>query len=145
MNALVWYPLASVIAPQYGLPPELICAIIAVESGGNPNALSKAGAVGLMQVMPREAGEMFRDRPQTIWLKHPAINIAVGCEILRSYIKYYSGDTERAIMAYYAGAGNVPRDGEVAHEGAKHYLSLVRGALRQMFPLSLFLGIGGEK
>lgn len=139
MNAYTWYFLASAIAPQYGLPPELVCAIIAVESGGNPDALSKAGAVGLMQVMPREAGEMFRDRPQTIWLKHPAVNIAVGCEILRSYLKYYGYDVERGIMAYFAGVGNVPKEGEVTHEGAKRYLAIVKGALKQMFPLSKVL------
>jgi hypothetical protein len=42
-------------------------------------------------------------------------------------------------LAYFAGIGNVPKGGEVTHEGAKRYLAIVKGALKQMFPLSKVL------
>lgn len=135
MRAMMWYPLVSLVAPLHGLDPRVVTAIISVESGGNPDAVSRAGAIGLMQVMPREAGEVFRDRPQRQWLFDPVINIAVGCRILSADVRYYK-DLDKAVMAYFAGRGNVPRDGPVTHEGALRYLALVKGAFGNLFPLS---------
>lgn len=151
LSVLVWYPLVSLIAPMHGLPPELVMAVIYVESRGNPDAVSNAGAVGLMQIMPREAGEVFANRPPAYLLRSPATNIDVGCWILRANFNYYSKFAQtdadkldalwRAVAAYYAGVGNVPRQGVIAHEGARRYIELVKGALKKLFPLySLSIG-----
>ncbi len=137
-QVLAWYHLAAAIAPLYGIPPELACALIYVESNGKPDAVSSAGAVGLMQVMPSEAGPVFRDRPQARWLREPAINIAVGCSILRGLVDYYGGDFEYAIMAYFAGAGNVPKNQPVTYKKALDYLNLVKDRHHRLFPLSRF-------
>jgi len=74
-----------------GLDPHLIAALIWWESGGNPLAYSKDGAVGLMQVMPRDGlaasaqcinGPCFADRPSIKELEVPGFNIDVGTEYL---------------------------------------------------------------
>lgn len=132
-SMLTWMALAWHVAPLYDLQPELISAIIFVESGGKTDAISPAGAVGLMQVMPREAGECFADRPSKRELLDPLVNISWGCRILKSYIDMYGGDVKRGVMAYYAGPGNIPLSDEVTHAGAKHYLDLVLTALNRLF------------
>lgn len=150
MGVQGWMPLVMVIAPIYGLPPELVGAIIEVESGGDPAAISSAGAVGLMQVMPREAGPWFADRPTKSDLLDPALNLIYGCRILRWSIDYYARDARtseqrqqavwRGVAAYYAGIGNVPKDGEIEHEGARKYVELVKGAVRRLFPVYYTMG-----
>lgn len=134
MAMLQWAVLAAHIAPLYELPPELVIAIVYVESKGVPDAVSHAGAVGLMQIMPKEAGAQFADRPEKRWLLNPVVNMGCGCEILRNYIRYYNGDVERGVMAYFAGPGNVPKEGVVTHTGAVQYLGAVKRAADKLCP-----------
>src|SRR5712671_5192927 len=72
-------------AKRNRLDPMLVVAVMAVESGFNPAAQSDAGAVGLMQVIPRYHPEKFStERGESV--RDPSINIRVGSEALRQYI-----------------------------------------------------------
>lgn len=90
------------------LDPNLIAALILVESGGNPNAISKSGAVGLMQIMPSDGkaasficinGPCFADRPKTRELLDPEFNIKYGSKMLSRFIVQQGGVRE-GLMAY---------------------------------------------
>ena len=54
-----WMPISEKAGAAWGVDPQLITAIIAIESGGNPTVVSKSGAVGLMQLSPRPPVAMF--------------------------------------------------------------------------------------
>jgi soluble lytic murein transglycosylase-like protein len=93
---------------KWQLDPLLIAAIIQLESGGDPAAISKNGAVGLMQVMPGDgkalafqcvAGPCFSDRPSTGVLLNPEYNISYGTELL-SYLLSESGTLRDALRSY---------------------------------------------
>lgn len=85
-------------ARRHSLDPYLVAAVIRVESGYNPYAVSKAGALGLMQVMPfwREVLAVPRAN-----LMKPAVNLDVGCQVLARYLKQYGGKVTRALGAYH--------------------------------------------
>lgn len=80
-----------------GLPPSLVLALIEVESAFRPEAVSSAGAVGLMQIMPfwiEELGLAADD------LKAPERNLRYGCTILAYYLARENGDFTRALARY---------------------------------------------
>jgi soluble lytic murein transglycosylase-like protein len=110
---------------NHGIDPYLITAVMLMESGGQPEVISRSGAVGLMQVMPRDgiaadfqcpAGPCFANRPSIDELKNPAFNIDYGVgllaanntrtgsmrEALRSYGPYNVGYTyaDRVLRLY---------------------------------------------
>jgi len=91
---------------QQSLDPLLILAVMAVESRYNPVAESNMGAKGLMQVIPRFHQEKLMDHGGEIALLEPDINITVGAQILREYLRRF-GDTETALQMY-AGAFDEP-------------------------------------
>lgn len=91
-----WDSLVEPAATRYGLDPALIYAVMQEESGGNPNALSSAGAIGLMQVMP------FNDPNGNLY--DPTENIDVGCSILASDIASWNGDLNQALQSYNGGS-----------------------------------------
>jgi len=87
--------------PSLRLRPDLVLALIEVESRFNPWAVSPTGAVGLMQVMPfwpRQLGMQNQ-------LIHVAQNVRIGCEILRYYLRAEHQDWTRALARYNGGAG----------------------------------------
>jgi soluble lytic murein transglycosylase-like protein len=87
--------------PKLKLPPDLVLALIEVESRFDPWAVSPAGAVGLMQVMPfwpRQLGVQNQ-------LVRSAPNIRMGCEILRYYLRVERGNWSRALARYNGSAG----------------------------------------
>jgi soluble lytic murein transglycosylase-like protein len=95
-------------AAYYGLDPKLIAAVMLQESGGDPYAYSKSGAVGLMQVMPRDGiaadfmcinGPCFTSRPTMEELFDPHFNIAYGTGLLSGLISKY-GDEREGLKAY---------------------------------------------
>jgi soluble lytic murein transglycosylase-like protein len=94
------------VARQYGLDPFLLHAIIQVESGYNPRALSAKGARGLMQLMP-ETARRFGVSDAF----NPRENIRGGAEYVRWLLKLFQGDVELALAGYNAGAETVIRAG----------------------------------
>jgi len=108
-----WDDLILLSAEAYEFDPDLIAAIIAIESGGNENIVSHSGACGLMQVMASDTAsvepQMFKDRPTCQELKDPAFNVEWGTSYLavlyRSYkdlrdaLKHYG---PRNVDYYYA-------------------------------------------
>lgn len=93
---------------QYNLQPELISSLIYAESGFNKDAISGAGAVGLMQVLPSTATEIAEKIDKTEYdLHNPNDNIEFGCYYLNYLLEYYKGDVVYALCAYNAGLNNV--------------------------------------
>jgi soluble lytic murein transglycosylase-like protein len=99
-------PLVESAATAASVEPELLRAVIVVESGFNPRAVSKAGAAGLMQLMPATAR-----RYGVVDRFDPAENIRAGARHLKSLIDRYDNDIELALAAYNAGENAVDRCG----------------------------------
>jgi soluble lytic murein transglycosylase len=85
-------------AAHYNVPPELIAALIDVESRWNPRAVSNKGAVGLMQLMPATAQRFGAGDPFD-----PEQNIAAGTRYLTTLMWEFHGDMRLVAAAYYAG------------------------------------------
>jgi len=91
-------------AKRKGLSQALVKAVIRAESGGNPRALSRCGARGLMQLMPATAAEMGIDD-----IFDPDQNIAGGTQYLAKMLELFRGDKRLALAAYNAGPGAVKK------------------------------------
>jgi len=89
-------------ASRVELPPELILAVIEVESNFDPYAISVAGAIGLMQIMPFWLAEIGRPDDN---LLHVDTNLRYGCTILRFYYDKEKGDLRRALGRYNGSLG----------------------------------------
>jgi len=89
-------------AARVDLPPELILAVIEVESNFDPYAISVAGALGLMQVMPFWREEIGRPDDNLIRLD---TNLRYGCTILKFYLDKEKGDLRRALGRYNGSLG----------------------------------------
>jgi soluble lytic murein transglycosylase-like protein len=85
-------------AVQYRVPPELIAALIDVESRWNPHALSNKGAMGLMQLMPATAKRFGAFQPYDA-----EQNIAAGTRYVTTLMWEFRGDLRLVAAAYYAG------------------------------------------
>jgi soluble lytic murein transglycosylase-like protein len=99
---------AALAARRHGLDPELVIAVVSVESGFRPEAVSPKGAQGLMQLMPRTAESLGVEDAFD-----PAQNLDGGARHLGQLLTLYGGDVERALAAYNAGEGAVHRHGGV--------------------------------
>jgi len=100
-------PLVLEHANKHSLRPELVRAVIQVESGYNPRARSPKGAMGLMQLMPDTAQLLGVRRPYD-----PEDNIRGGTRYLRLLLDKYEGNEELALAAYNAGSAAVDRHGK---------------------------------
>lgn len=102
-------------AAQHRLDEELLKAVIATESGFDPQVVSRRGAVGLMQIMPATAQRwgVSGDAQSSVEIKltDPALNIRTGARYLGHLLKIFSGQLELALAAYNAGEGAVQRAG----------------------------------
>ncbi|GAB6062749.1 lytic transglycosylase domain-containing protein [Deferrisoma palaeochoriense] len=103
-----WREAVRRTAPRYGLDPLLVRAVIQVESGENPRAVSPKGAIGLMQLMPDTARELGVLDPY-----HPRDNVQGGTAYLARLVERYGGRLDLALAAYNAGPGAVDRYGGV--------------------------------
>ena len=107
-KVLRWCEPIERYARETGLPANLIAAVMLQESGGNPDAYSHSGAVGLMQVMPRDGiaanfmcinGPCFASRPTIDELKDPDFNIAYGARMLANLYER-NGSYREALFRY---------------------------------------------
>jgi soluble lytic murein transglycosylase-like protein len=107
-RVMQWCEMITAIAAQAELPPNLIASVILQESGGNATAYSRSGAVGLMQVMPRDGiaagfdcinGPCFASRPTIEELQDPGFNIEFGSRMLSGLIAK-TGNPREALKAY---------------------------------------------
>ncbi len=89
-------------ASRADLPPELVLAVIEVESNFDRYAISVAGAIGLMQIMPFWLDEIGRPNDN---LLHIDTNLRYGCTILRHYLDKENGDLRRALGRYNGSLG----------------------------------------
>jgi len=90
-------------ASRYGLPPEFLHSVAAVESGLQQDAVSPKGAIGIMQLMPETAAELGADP------RDAGQNVDAGARHLRDLLVRYEGGVFRALAAYNAGSGTVDR------------------------------------
>jgi soluble lytic murein transglycosylase-like protein len=113
--------LAISAAQRHGLDPNLVLAVVAVESGFQPDAVSNKGAQGLMQLMPATAKDLG-----VADAMDPAQNLDGGTRYLRMLIAKYNGDVGRALAAYNAGPEAVKRHGGVPpYRETHHYIDRV--------------------
>lgn len=94
------------VAKMYKLPHTLLHAVITAESSYNPDAISRAGAVGLMQLMPATAKQYGVSNR-----RDPKQNIYGGSRYLRYLLKLFKNDLKLALAAYNAGEGTVKKYG----------------------------------
>lgn len=98
------------ISSKHGVDPELIQALIAVESGFNTHAISPKGARGLMQLMPATAKRYGMKNEQELHV--PIKNIDMGVRHLKELLNLHNGQVVLAIASYNAGQGAVSKHGQ---------------------------------
>ena len=109
------------ICDEHGVPPKLVYAIIQVESQGNPRAVSRKGALGLMQLMP-EMIKLYR----LVDPFDPLANIDAGVRHLKYLLSEFSGNLPLTLAAYNAGPGAVRKyRGVPPYPETKKYLQKV--------------------
>lgn len=96
--------LIAAAAEKYDLDPKLIRSVIQHESGFDPSSVSPAGAIGLMQLMPRTAAGLGVTDPFD-----PGQNIDGGAKYLKQCLDEFGGNKVLALAAYNAGPGNVKK------------------------------------
>lgn len=116
------------VARQYRLPHTLLHAVITAESYYDPNAVSRAGAVGLMQLMPETARQYgVSDR------RNPQQNIRGGSRYLHYLMRLFNNDLALALAAYNAGETAVKRHGNriPPYKETQNYVKKVIGYYRK--------------
>lgn len=114
--------LIKLAAYAYDVEVSLVHAVISAESGYNPGAKSRVGAVGLMQLMPKTA-----ERYGVTDINDPEQNIAAGTRYLRDLMRMFNNNMPLVIAAYNAGEGAVRRYGDriPPYKETTHYVPKV--------------------
>jgi soluble lytic murein transglycosylase-like protein len=142
--------LVQKISVEHGLDPDLVDALVRVESGYNPRAVSKKGAMGLMQLMPETARRLRVRDPFD-----PEQNVDGGVREFARLIARYSGSLDLALAAYNAGEGAVARYGGIPpYRETRDYVAAIMtmytgepyrfSSRRYRPPVRLVRGTGGE-
>ena len=114
-------------AERHQVDPALVKAVISTESGWNPQAVSRKGAVRLMQLIPETAQRFGVGNPYD-----PAQNVEAGTTYLKTLLDRYDGDLNKSLAAYNAGEHAVDRSGGVpAFRETRHYVQKVTNAYFQ--------------
>ena len=120
------------IAKQYGVEVNLILALVKRESTFNPKAISRNGAVGLLQLMPPTARGLGLKVPAYQNVRkptpdpniderfHPPKNLEAGVKYLDNMLERYDGDYSLALAAYNAGPGNVRKNGKLSRSAERY-------------------------
>lgn len=125
-----WNDLVEDSAARHGLDPDLVRAVIAAESMGDPGAVSRKGAIGLMQLMPRTAADYGCIAPED-----PAENIEAGCRHLARLHDRLSGRLDLVLAAYNAGEGTVARVGGLPpYRETRSYVRTILECLGHAWP-----------
>jgi soluble lytic murein transglycosylase len=127
-------PALSEAAREMGVDPNLLRALVAAESGGDPKAVSRAGALGLTQLLPSTAKEEAQRRglgavDERALLDDPRLNLRLGAGYLARQLERFGGEPVFALAAYNAGATNLLRWREKAPDA-----SPLEVVLREGFP-----------
>jgi len=105
-NKIIFLPLITQAATQYNIDPHLLHAIVDIESAFNPNAVSKSGAVGLTQLMPKTAAAMGVENR-----RNPEQSIQGGALYFSQLLTRFEFDRKLALAAYNAGPTAVENAG----------------------------------
>ncbi len=126
-------PLINRVAAREGVNPALIHAVVAAESAYDPNAVSHAGAVGLMQLMPATAERFGLARDAR---REPEGNLRAGIRYLKFLHRTFNGDLDLMLAGYNAGEGAVERYGRKIppYRETREYVKRVRRHLQRYFP-----------
>lgn len=125
-------PLIHRVAQQYSIDPRLVQAIITVESNFDPLAVSRAGAQGLMQLMPDTAARYRVGNPFD-----PQANIEGGIRYLRDLLLMFPSDLRHVLAAYNAGEGTVQQYGGIPpYPETQRYVERVLALYGALTPLA---------
>ena len=118
---VVFHDIILEAAEEHDVDPALVKAIIMAESGYNPAAISKKGAIGLMQLMPATASDLGVED-----LFNPEHNVNAGVRYLKRLLNQFEGDISLALAAYNAGSRKVKKfQGIPPYKSTQYYVKKV--------------------
>src|SRR6266536_5418445 len=127
-------------AARHNVDANLVRALVKVESNFNPNAVSRKGAMGLMQLMPQTARQLNLKNPFD-----PQENIDAGVRHLKQLLQSYDGDVRLSLAAYNAGSGEVSRSrGIPRYAETQNYVRRITGLYGGTVGNSYFFGVSRE-